>query len=110
MARSKDLEALLRNANGQSPNARRITKRSFLMFALPAINLGDFINHLGSFGSHTFRSTSGIRCVPCQHLSGPPRRPELNSEEAGGGRQQRLLQVVERSPPWMEWNWSGGEE
>lgn len=55
------------------------------MFALPAINLGDFINHLGSFGSHTFRSTSGIRCVPCQHLSGPPRRPELNSEEAGGG-------------------------
>lgn len=111
MARLKDLEALVRNANLQSPrapNAKRITKRSFLMFVLPAINLGDFINHpcppLSTlppfspqcspdltdqlFGSHTLRSTSGIRCVPCQHLSEPPRRAscwsELNSEEAGG--------------------------
>lgn len=57
------------------------------------------------FGSHTLRSTSGIRCVPCQHLSEPPRRAscwsELNSEEAGaapGGGEEPSMDRVE-----LEW-------
>lgn len=48
MEHLKDLEALLRNTNVQSPRSSdttRSAKRSSLTPVLPAINLGDFISH-----------------------------------------------------------------
>lgn len=107
----------------------RNTTRSFFMFVVAAINLGDFINHpsvphrpslssfdaaqvsLGDFYLYLFcnlilRSTSGIPCIPCQHLSENGtlnHRGGHHGSLSGIGKNQDtatpVVQEVERSPP-----------
>lgn len=139
MKHLKDLEALLRNANVQSPHssdARRLAPRSFFLLVLPAINLRwlhqssrfpqtpeiIFLQrspYLNTFKDYLLcnlilRSTSGTPHMPCHQC-------ESTALSCRGGHhaivelqrargQQQVAQELERNPPWTEWNWRGAEE